>query len=270
VDPAAVEAIGGAVLAGGALLAGGSLVAARYLSPPPVVGIPVLRYRLVGRPIPGSPINDLRLPVSKFEAHVKHMRRRGFVPVTLQEAVARCGERAFRKSNPVVLTFEGPYECFASVAWPILTHHRFHRVTLLYPAAYLGETTLVFSEGRPEPLLSTQVLRHLVREGLELGVQVSVKRGDTEAQLLNELTASRKALADVAGGEPTSLSYPFPLPAAVSAAREAGYTAGAVLGDGILTPDGSQFAVPRFAVQPDTELIQLAMILGRRVGSSTC
>ena len=30
---------------------------------------------------------------------------------------------------------------------------------------------------------------------------------------------------------------------------------------------GSPFAIPRYAVQPDTEAIQLAMVIARRAGS---
>ncbi|RMG15435.1 MAG: hypothetical protein D6731_08410 [Planctomycetota bacterium] len=258
--------VGGLVAGAGALVTGGTLLAARWRRPPAIVGVPILRYRLVGRPVPGSPINDLRLPVSLFEAHAQHLRRRGFVPVTLAEALRRRKERAFLEGNPVVLTFDGPYASFASVVWPILCHYRLNRVTLFYPPAYLGHEQLVFPEGRPEPLLSTGDLRRLLAEGVSLGVQAPAARGQELPGLLAELRAGRQALADFSGSTPDTVAYSFSSVPAVQAAREAGFLGAAVLGEGVMSPGESPYAVPRFAVQPDTEPVQLAMVLARRVG----
>jgi peptidoglycan/xylan/chitin deacetylase (PgdA/CDA1 family) len=223
-----------------------------------------LRYRLVGRPLPGSPINDLRLPVSKFEAQIRHIYRRGFVPVSISEALARRGERAFLEASPIVLTFDGPYASFASAAFPILCRYRLNRATLFFPPSYLGETELSFPDGRAEPLLSPTTLRRLMNSGVTLAVQAPVRAEDEYDPLLAEFQAARRVLAQFCQQDPEFVSYSFSSAAASEAAREAGYKASFVLGDGIMKKRGDPFGIPRFGVQTDTELVQLAMVLARR------
>jgi hypothetical protein len=254
--------------AGVTVAAGGAFLINAAITPRAICGIPVLRYRLVGRPIPGSILNDLRLPQSKFEAHMRHVRRRGYVPVTLDEAVARRNEQAFLDANPICITFDGPYASFATSAWPVLCRYRLNRVTLFYPAGYLGQSELKFPEGRPEPLLGPKTLTRLIGEGVSLGLLAPLNRGDTQESLVAELSAGNRVLSDFQGFDPTFAAFPFSLPSAVEAARQVGLKGAAVLGDGVLRSSGSPFAMPRFAVQPDTEVIQLAMVLSRRAGSS--
>lgn len=259
--------VGGVAAGLGTLIAGGSLGVWACTRPLPVRGIPILRYRLVGRPLPGSPINDLRIPVSKFEAQMRHVSRRGFVPVTLAEALKRRGDRAFLNAKPIVITFDGPYAGFANAAWPILSRYRLNRVTLFYPPGYLGEEQLTFPDGRPEPLLTPQALKRLSTEGVTLGVQAVVREDDTQESMVSEFQAARRVLGQFMQSDPDFVSYSVPSTAAGEAARQAGYLASCVLGDGVLRKGGSPFGIPRFVVQTDTQLVQLAMVLARRVSS---
>ncbi len=198
---------------------------------------------------------------------MRHIRRRGYFPVTLDEAIARRGDPAFLEANPICMTFDGPYASFATSAWPVLCRYRLNRVTLFYPAGYLGQSELQFSEGRAEPLLGPKTLRRLIDEGVSLALLAPVNKGDTQESLYAEFSAGKRVLSDFQGSDPTLVAFPFSLPVAVQASREAGFKGAVILGDGIFRKTGSPYAIPRFAVQPDTEVIQLAMVLSRRAGS---
>src|SRR5687767_8778502 len=110
-----VAGVAGAVGAAGLALAARRALAAR--------GIPVLRYRLVGPILPGSVINDVRVPPSQFEAQARHLARRGFEAVTLSEALEQRGDAAFLRRRPVVFTFDGPWAAFGVSAWPVLQRY---------------------------------------------------------------------------------------------------------------------------------------------------
>lgn len=257
IDPVSAGLAGLGVALGG----GGALWAARALRPVVPFGIPVLRYRLVGPVVPGSSLNDLRLPLSEFEAQMRHLARRGFRAVTMSEAIARRGEREFIASSPIALTFDGLHACFSRAAWPILDRHGLRRVSLFIPPARLGEKELVLQEGRPEPLLSPDDLVALSSQGVELGLQLGGEGRD-------DLSAGKQVLERVSSGPVTVAAYaPGKLPASglVRAVRAAGFAGGVLTGTGvILGRRTSPYAVPRFPVAPGATLVQVALAVAMR------
>ena len=94
---------------GGALLGLSGYGVWTALRPARVIGVPLLRYRIVGPPRPGSPLNEIRVPMSCFEGQLRHLARRGHRAVTLGEAAARRRDSAFLAQAPLVFVFEGPY-----------------------------------------------------------------------------------------------------------------------------------------------------------------
>jgi peptidoglycan/xylan/chitin deacetylase (PgdA/CDA1 family) len=250
----------------GVALGGAYLGVRSLLRPLRALGVPVLRYRLIGPPIPGSMLNELRIPSSKFEAQIRHLSRRGFWAVSLEEALARRGEREFLDQNPIALTFDGPYATFALVVWPILQRHGMNRVTLFFPPQSVGKDMIRLPEGRPERILDLETLLRLCREGVSVGLQ-AVPRGDADPyQLATDFTAGRRALSQLTRQPVDLLGLPFAHPAAIAAAKRVGFKGAAVLGDGVLTHRTPRFEIPRFSVQPDTELVQVALVVSRRTG----
>lgn len=254
--------------AGAAALGGAGLALRRLLSEPRPEGVPVLRYRLVGPPLPGSPLNDLRVPVSRFEAQVRHVARRGYTAVTLEEAVKGARSRAFLARNPIAFTFDGPYVSTGTVAWPILHRYGLARATLFYPPARLGQRELRFTEGRPEPILTPDQLQALARDGLSLGVQASLAEAASYDEQVAELRAGRQALSDVTGAEVGAVALPLNERLARRASRAAGFQVAAVLGDGVVTRRTPRYSIPRYAVQPNTELVEVALVIARRMGKT--
>ncbi|MCO5169616.1 MAG: polysaccharide deacetylase family protein [Planctomycetes bacterium] len=219
---------------------------------------PVLRYHLVGPTLPGSAINDQRLPMSQLEAQLRHLVRRGYEAVTLTEAVAWRG----RPGRRVALTFDGPWAAFARAVWPALRRAGLARATLFFPPDRLGQDALDVGEGRPEPLLPAADLAHLAATGVEVGVQWT--RRPVEGPLVDALRGARLRLEAAIGQPVVLIALPSGAPArVVRAARRAGLRGAALHGgDGLLRRRTSPWAVPRLAVERDLPLLDLACALG--------
>lgn len=248
----------------GAGAAGVGALALRARRPAP--GIPVLRYRLVGPTLPGSAINDQRVPMSALEAQLRHLSRRKFEALTLSEALARRASPGAGRA--VALTFDGPWAGFGAAVWPALDRSGLVRVTLFFPPDRLGQATLDVGEGRPEPLLSPDALAALAARGVELGVQWGSRPDETARERVEALRTARAKLEEVAGHPVVLLSLP-PGPPDASlqrAARRAGFTGAALLGGrGTLDRAASRWAIPRIVVDRDLQLMQLALSLHRGV-----
>ncbi|MBL4846179.1 MAG: polysaccharide deacetylase family protein [Planctomycetes bacterium] len=237
------------------------------LRPATVTGIPVLRYRIVGPPRPGSPLNEVRVPMSVFEGQVRHLARRGHTAVTLSQAAARRKDEAFLASSPVAFVFDGPYRSFVEYAWPALREVGFGAATLLFPPKALGQAQLRFRRGRPEPVLLTETLARLAREGVEIGLHAAGLDPQSDEEIQSELVAGRAALAAIAAHEIKTAAVPFSTPKALRALKRAGFTVIAAAGDGILERGlkGTPLTVPCFPIQPDTSILDMVLVVSRRI-----
>lgn len=228
------------------------------------VGLPVLRWQLVGPPLPGSPLNDLRVPASQFEATLRHLARRRFRPVSLSEAVARRQEPGFLSQNPLVLTFDGPSASFLR-ALEALSRHRLLPVTLFFPVGLLGRAELVFSKGRPEPLMGAVDLAQVAARGVEVGLLCPELAQKGELALTQRLASDRRRLQETTGLPVEHVALPGEGRDLQRAARAAGFsTAVRLAGDGILTRRGSPWAIPRWNAKPGQHLVQVSYALAAR------
>lgn len=258
--------IAAGVIAAGA--AGAVCLGARRLGCPlPRRGVPVLRYHLVGPPLPGSVLNDRRLPMSAFGSQLRHLARRGFRAVTLSEALERRADPAFLRAAPVVLTFDGPSASLAHAVWPALERHGLARATLFFPPGRLGARELRFPEGgRPEPLLTPAELRRLAGQGLEVGLQGLAEPGHTRAELTARLREGRERLGAALGAPVRlaahALGHDDPL--FRSAAARAGFVGVATHEPAALGRRTSPFRIPRQPIGPGVDPVDFALALARR------
>jgi peptidoglycan/xylan/chitin deacetylase (PgdA/CDA1 family) len=234
------------------------------LRPARMTGVPVLRYRVVGASLAGSPLNDVRVPLSRFEPQMRYLARRGFRAVTLSEAVAKVGDRDYRHTNPIALTFDGPYRSFLTDAWPVMRRYGLAAATLFYPPDRLGQAQLTFRQGRPEPIISLEELAGLARQGVELGVQAGAADDLPREQMISQLSAGRRALASLAGQEVDCVTLSFTTKRSVAAASAAGFRVIGAIGDGAITRAEEAHGVPRFPIMPDSTLLDLALVVSRR------
>ncbi|MEZ6189567.1 MAG: hypothetical protein R3F62_31775 [Planctomycetota bacterium] len=252
----------------GAGVAGAAGYTLRQLTRHPgYAGVPVFRYYLVGPPRPGSVLNEVRVPLSQFEAQIRHIARRGFRPVTVAEATAKRGDKAFLASKPVVITFDGPGEAFYLSAFPVLYRYDMLPVTLYFPAAILGQTELVLQDGRPEPILKTEQLIELCENGVQLGLLTGELPGASTSELADALKTLRAELDELGDAPVEHLALPLTEPDAdaMKAARLAGFSTAAIVGGGgTYTAQSDPFAMPRFPVKSGMHLVQVAYCLARR------
>lgn len=251
--------------AGAAAAAGAAWWTRRVVQPLRWAGIPVVRWQLVGPPIPGSPLNELRVPASQFEAQLRHLARRRYRPVGLAEALLCRSDPAFLETNPIVLTFDGPSATFAA-AVETLARYQLFPVVLFFPAALIGKPELRFAKGRPEPLLGPPDLARLAARGVELGLLCSdlAQKGEGVAP---RLESDRRRLQDATGLSIEHLALPLAEPdkGVARAARDAGFaSASLAAGDGILSPRCSPWALPRWNARPGQHLINLSYALAAR------
>ncbi|MGE0710403.1 MAG: polysaccharide deacetylase family protein [Planctomycetota bacterium] len=261
--------LAGVLAGGGAMVLGlGGLTTWSVLRPLRLVGVPVLRYRIVGAAVAGSPLNEVRVPMSRFEPQMRYLAKRGFRAVTLSEALLRVRDREFLASNPVSLSFDGPYRSFLTEAWPVMRGYGLDAATVFFPPARLGQAQLAFRNGRPEPLLSAEELAGLAREGVELGVQAGGDDDLPGEELTSQLTAGRRALTALAGRDADAVTLSFTTKRAVRAAQAAGFKVVAGIGDGIAASPNDAGSVPRFPVMPDSTLLDVALVVSRRYESA--
>ncbi|MCA8926369.1 MAG: hypothetical protein KDD82_31465 [Planctomycetes bacterium] len=253
---------------GAAGAAGAAGFAARHLTRSAgYAGVPVFRYYLVGPPRPGSILNDVRVPISQFEAQIRHIARRGFRAVSVTEATERRGEKSFLESKPVVITFDGPGAGFYLSAFPILFRYGMLPVTLYFPAMILGQSELVLQEGRPEPILSTEQLIELTENGMHLGLMTGELPGEDSAKVADALRGLRSELEEISGESVDHLALPLTEPdaQAIKAAKLAGFSTAAIVGGGgTYTAQSDPYAMPRFPVKSGMHLVQVAYCLARR------
>lgn len=239
------------------------------------LGVPVLRYRLVGPPLPGSPLNPLRVGGNDFRQQLRYLARRKYTAVTLSEAIDRCGERAFLATNPIALCFDGGYRSLLQHVVPAMSDYELGKATLFLASRSLGQDNdfEVSGRGRSEPMLGVEEVGALARDrGFEIGSMGTLARDLSllsERDLLADLKDSREELLAIDGVERVDiLSYPrdVKITYAAEVIREAGYRAAAWVSlDGLLTPSYQTFSLPRFAMTRKTPLIELALVLSTRL-----
>ena len=263
-----------ALIGGGAGLAAVSGLALKHaLRPLKPVGVPVIRYRLVGPPFAGSPLNPLRVSEPTFREHIRYMARRGFRTVSLGEAIRRCGESDFLREKPVVLTFDGGYQGLERYVLPVLDEYEFAAGTVFVAPESLGGTNAyeLDGHGRAEPMLSEEGLAGLAAFGMEIGSLGFSGRDLTRLgpeDFLRELQESRRVLKELTGQPVELLAWPRDLHAKDFGAlvRQAGFTHAAWVSlDGLLSKDFDPLCVPRYGLTRRSALIEVALLLSLRL-----
>jgi peptidoglycan/xylan/chitin deacetylase (PgdA/CDA1 family) len=215
-------------------------------------------------PLEPKPLHtDSYVPRKRFAEHLDCLRKWGYTPLTLGDAVERWSTGAELPRQPVVLTFDDGCRCFADHAWPEL-RSRSMTATLFAVAGQLGGTNVWDREGgeRREDLLAAGILAELARDGVEVashGFDHVDLRGASADRLEHELANSKQRLEEIVGQPVVSFCYPYGHfdPAAVTAARNAGYRAAVGIHQG--TGRDRILALPRFVIRPGDSDFELRL-----------
>lgn len=165
-------------------------------------GVVVLAYHLVG----GGTDSPVDVPRARFIEQLDQLAETTEV-LGLEQAIQSAARLSSRPR--VVLTFDDAYRNFAELAWPLLQERKLSAV-LYVPTGFVSGSAGPPLTGAALPACTWAELRELQRAGVELGSH-GVRHVDlrrlSDAELEQELTASRDTMRRELGVAPTSFCY---------------------------------------------------------------
>jgi peptidoglycan/xylan/chitin deacetylase (PgdA/CDA1 family) len=209
---------------------------------------PVLCYHKVER---RHELGVTRISPRRFAKQIARLARAGWKTLDLNEVIAcALGERV-AAPNEMAITFDDGYRGLRKHAFPVLEAHGF-RATCFVITEYAGKLNRwdVAYGGRRFAHLTWRDMRAWQGRGIEFASHTATHPRLTrisERAVSDELTSSRRAIAEALDLETPAVSYPFGAAneREERLAREAGYRAafGSARGWG-----GGAMAIPRVPV----------------------
>jgi len=228
----------------GAALAGAALASARW----PwwrrsVKGLPVLTYRVVGDPPPGSSMKSSWVAAGDFRAHLSWLRAEGYSTLLFSDVLAamRSGRRLPARS--VLMTFDGAYRDTCALAYPALREFG-AKANVFVAFNYIGKADL-WKDAALEawvPMAPLATLKEMRDSGLvEFGsmtmnhVRLDALPPDDAAW---EIAESRRQLGTALGREICAFAYPWGAGSSSDAVRSMAERAGYALDFSLETGKG--------------------------------
>jgi peptidoglycan/xylan/chitin deacetylase (PgdA/CDA1 family) len=185
--------------------------------------------------------------VDRFRNDMTRLHRGGWRTIPATEAAEQTlsGQR---RRRVFAITFDDATRDFGELAHPVLRDLGFTATVFVVAGKVGGHAD--WSKAADVPLLATDELRDLAREGVTLGSHSLHHRylpECSDSQLRTSLRQSRIIIADIVGHEVTTLAWPYGAhdDRCRRAAVEAGYRLGyAVAGDGSLLARSRQALLP--------------------------
>jgi peptidoglycan/xylan/chitin deacetylase (PgdA/CDA1 family)/glycosyltransferase involved in cell wall biosynthesis len=174
--------------------------------------LPVLMYHNVA-PLGPSQFPSLTVSPETFSTQMLHLKRAGYVPITVDQWIGWCTRGTQLPERPVLITFDDAYQSLIRHAFPVLNSLGF-TATVFVPTGFVGGTN---EWDRP---FGVETLHLLTAEDIE----VWSRRGITfeahtfshpklttlsDENLEHELQACREDIKSLVGKEPISLAYPW-------------------------------------------------------------
>ncbi|MCU1674565.1 MAG: Polysaccharide deacetylase [Frankiales bacterium] len=178
-----------------------------------------------------------------------HLRTRGWTALDLDGYLTALDRRGL-PGRSYLVTIDDALRSVAEVGAPVLARAGVPSI-LFTPPGLLGGTTRWLAEQPDEPILTSDQLRALSDDGMEMGVHGwdhATMKGMTDAELTRNTVDARAAVADATGVLPRAFAYPFGDydERALAAVARAGYEVAFSVYDG-----RGRHAVPRVDVKPD-------------------
>lgn len=238
-------------------------------------GIPILMYHSIAEGVDDQGLSYYHTVTSpkRFEAHMAVLRDAGYDVVTLSEAVRQLGIgtggsgveptvsadlaktrlSGSRSRRVAVITFDDGLRDFYSNAFPVLERSGFGATVFLTSGCIDG----AFVTGRE--CLRTEEIRELAKQGIEFGshtVSHPQLRELSRAEVVHELSASKRIIESITGVEVSMFSYPYRFPeedreftrALGALLCQQGYSAGVTTRIGLARPSENRFFLRRLPV----------------------
>jgi peptidoglycan/xylan/chitin deacetylase (PgdA/CDA1 family) len=228
--------------------------------------LPIYMYHQVVAPEEMPFDAHLYVTTDALAAQVLQLKRAGFRFLTLSQAWKRIAAGG-AEEPAVVLTFDDLYDNFYRHAWPMLRE-------LQVPATAFAITRCI-GPADEHPMImpglfsaSEENLREMVDEGLEIGSHTATHRELTtlsDAELTQELSASRRRLEKILGVPVTTLCYPRGRfsPRVVRFVEAAGYTCACTTLRGTVQAPADRYALKRVRAGMERRGWRLAYTTGR-------
>jgi peptidoglycan/xylan/chitin deacetylase (PgdA/CDA1 family) len=167
---------------------------------------PILSYHSVS-PYRYDPY-QITVSPARFEQQIRGLRRLGLTGVSMRDLL-----EARRRENGrhlVGLTFDDGYADFAEYALPVLARHGFG-ATVFVVANLLGRHNVWDPAGPRKELLTADQVRQIADAGMEIGshgLRHVLLPDVTDADMVTEITASRRILQQVSDQDVAGFCYP--------------------------------------------------------------
>jgi len=228
----------------------------------------ILMYHAIGAP--GEPAGRYVLPVRRFRAQLRWLRRAGYRVLALTE-ILEC-RRAYRfpPARAVILTFDDGYQDNHRVALPELRRHR-AGATVFLVSGRIGEANRWDQTGElaGRPLMSWAEIVDLVEGGMEIGAHSRTHPAlpaVPAATREDEIRGSRADLEARLGRDVRVFAYPYGLvdDATMRVVEAAGFDAACAVRSGANDPAVSRFLLRRLEIRGTDTLLAFALTLERR------
>lgn len=214
----------------------------------------VLAWHSVADLAGDSVLEPYAVPADRFRDQLRALRRAGYRPVGVSEAVRFLEGRGGLPRRPVLLTFDDAFEDFARAALPALEEHGAPAVAFAVSGRLGGTNEWDRKIGaRQLPLLDAGGLRDLSQRGIEIGAHSRTHPILTrvpDGELDSEIAGSRQDLDRLGLPAPRLFAYPYGVEdeRVRRAAQRAGFTAAFTIDSGLVRPGHDPYRLPRIEV----------------------
>ncbi len=208
----------------------------------PKAAVPILAYRFVNTPPPGTADPEDWVPREDFRAQMKYLADKGYHAITLQQLWDAWHSNGLLPSKPIVISFDDGYHSQYSNAFPILRAR-----------GWPGLLNLQVDQLQED--LKPPEVKQMIAAGWEVGAH-SITNADLTAvdaaQLEEEVAGSRRQLRQRFGAPVNFFCYPAGSfdDTVVEAVKAAGYLGATTTQQpGVAKPDQSPYELPRVRVK---------------------
>jgi peptidoglycan/xylan/chitin deacetylase (PgdA/CDA1 family) len=209
-------------------------------------------YHHVSPPPAGARIRGMYVSPRQFDWQLGWLKSRGYEFCTFEDLSAPHPPAVRR----VVLTLDDGYLNNYEQAFPILRKHDARAVVypILNDLGRQGVTWPGATEQTPADMMTAGQIREMADAGIEFGSHLLEHRRLTEmseAEQIEQLTASKARLETIIGRPILSIAYPYGAydDGIVQRAGEAGYRFGVTTEPGTNSPDGDALRLRRYTAK---------------------
>jgi len=233
----------------------------------------ILMYHQVGD------FNNIKTLKANYCHHRSFSRQMAMLKITGQTVIPMSKAVEFLKGEGdypdrcVAITFDDGYENFYQYAYPVLMKYGFSAMVYVVSGEFSGSSGWLTEDNhKPSPLMSTQQILEIHRNGIEIG-----SHSVTHPRLANidledcriELQQSKDALEQLLGCEVDHVCYPYGSCSkdVLQIASEVGYHVGTTTVKGVASAGHDALALPRKAVSVNDTTFKVWKNIFRKAGA---